>query len=354
MIEVIQTIDRLSEESVKWKKVEQNPGMLIFQTFDWCKAAWEYVLSKSDDNSLWVLKWTQDGRDDVVYFPFYIDGCGTLRIMLDSDTDACNAVYQSVGINRYWCYREVADAIKAEPRIKRVWLQKMRCGSEMLDYLGVFLSGALVYKDNAYAHMALKEGGDITCSQAHMRSSDRKHWRQLLRKSERYGFAVLSKSNGEAFPESDIRRVAQEMVDSGLREKGFLSDELIAFAGCLYDKGLCEIPVLKEDGKVVTIEFRLLKGEYTLDWIFLSGNPSTGTEINVKYCTERAKEHSGVLDFGVGAYEYKILTTRPEVGVTFSLRYSKGLAASVRDLISLGVRLGKDMVKAALANRKDR
>lgn len=353
MIDVINTVERFDNESDCWRAIEQNPGMLIFQTFDWCKAAWECVLSKSDDNSLWVLKWTQDGRDDVVYFPFYIDGCGTLRIMLDSDTDACNAVYKTVGVNRYWCYREVADAIKAEPRIKRVWLQKMRCGSEMLDYLGVFLSGALVYKDNAYAHMALKEGGDITCSQSHMRSSDRKHWRQLLRKSERFEFAVLSKSDGALFPEADIRRVAQAMVYAGLRQKGFLSDELIAFAGRLYDNGFCEIPVLKEEGKVVTIEFRLLKGEYTLDWIFLSGNPSTGTEINVKYCTERAKAHSGVLDFGVGAYEYKILTTRPEVGVTFSLRYSKGLVAGVRDLISLGVRLGKDMVKAALARRRE-
>ena len=353
MIDVIQTVERWNEEAQQWKFVEQDPEMLIFQTFDWCKAAWECVLSKSDANKLWVLKWTQDGRDDVVYFPFYIDGRGTLRIMLDSDTDACNAVYKSIGVNRYWCYREVADAIKAEPRIKRVWIQKMRCDSEMLDYLGVFLSGALVYKDNAYARMSLKEGGDITCSQAHMRSSDRKHWRQLLRKSERFGFAVLSKSNGDAFPEADIRQVAKEMSDAGLRKVGFLSDELIAFAGRLYNNGLCEIPVLKEDGKIVTIEFRLLKGEYTLDWIFLSKNPSTGTEINVKYCTERAKTHSGVLDFGVGAYEYKILTTRPEVGVTFSLRYSKGFVAGLRDLVSLGVRLGKDMVKVALANRKE-
>lgn len=352
MIDVINTIERWNEEAGQWKTVEQSPAMLIFQTFEWCKAAWECVLSKSDTNKLWVLKWTQDGRDDVVYFPFYIDGRGTLRIMLDSDTDACNAVYNSIEVNRYWCYREVADAINAEPCIKRVWFQKMRCDSEMLDYLGVFLQGALLYKDNAYARMALKEGGDITCSQAHMRSSDRKHWRQLLRKSERFGFKVFSKSGNEPFPEADIRRIAQEMVDAGFRKSGFLSDELIAFAGCLYENGLCEIPVLKEDNKIVTIEFRLVKGDYTLDWIFLSKNPSTGTEINVKYCTERAKAHSGVLDFGVGAYEYKILTTRPEVGVTFSLRYSKSFAGELMDLASLGVRLGKDMVKVALARKK--
>ena len=56
MIDVINTVERFDNESDCWRAIEQNPGMLIFQTFDWYKAAWECVLSKSDDNSLWVLK----------------------------------------------------------------------------------------------------------------------------------------------------------------------------------------------------------------------------------------------------------------------------------------------------------
>ena len=303
------------------------------------------MLSKAPGNRLWVLKWSRDGRDDAVYFPTYIDAKGTLRFILDSDSDACNALYADSGINRYWCYREVADAIMAEPRIRSVWFQKLRCRNETLDYLGVFLPGALIYKDNAYAYMDLLPGGDIVASQGHMKSSDRKHWRQLLRKSEKYEFAVLSANNGDAFPEVDIRRVANEMARRKLRARGFISDDMIAFISKLYEKGSCELPVLMEGGRIVTIEFRLLKDGYTLDWIFLSAKPSTGTEINVRYCTEKAKTDSGVMDFGVGAYEYKILTTRPKVGVTFSLRYSKSKAGFLSDLLALDTRLGKDWVK---------
>lgn len=346
MIKTIESLESLDMERETWMTIEKNPSMLIFQTFDWCRTAWVHVVSQDSRNKLWVLKWTQDGRDDVVYFPFYIDSRGVLRFIFDTDSDACNSVYLAKEVNRYWCYREVADAIIAASNIQGVWLQKMRCGSEILDYLGVFLPGALVYKDNAYAYMHMLPGGDITLSQTHMRSSDRKHWRQLLRKSEKYQFDVLSAANGNDFPEADIRRIANEMVAARYRANGFLSEGVMCFIKNLYSNGLCEIPVLKEADRIITVEFRLLKGNYVLDWIFLSSCPSTGTEINVKYCTEKAKEYAGVMDFGVGAYEYKILTTRPQVGVTFSLRYSKSKFGYLRNLISLNVRCGKDWVKS--------
>ena len=345
MFEVIDTLEKLDKEAKAWRSVERSPDMLIFQTFDWCRSAWVHILSKDKANKLWTLKWTQDGRDDVVFFPFYIDGKGTLRYILDTDSDALNSVYSGRTANRYWCYREVADAIIAAQGIKNVSLQKMRCGSEALDYLGVLLSGAIVYKDNAFAFMDVEPGGDIVFSRHHMRSSDRKHWRHLLKKSDKFDFDVLRQGKGDDFPEAEVGRLVSEMSAAGMRKPGFFAADMMEFVKHLYSLGLCEIPVLKENGKVATIEFRLLKNGYVLDWIFLSSIPSTGTEINVKYCTEKAKEFCGTMDFGVGAYEYKILTSRPKLGVTFSIKYAKNSSCFVANLLSMCMRVGKDWIK---------
>lgn len=346
MIEVIDTVDKLDREAACWQKLEQSPQMLIFQTFDWCKLAWVNVLGQNIDNKLWTLKWTQDGRDDVVYFPFYIDGKGTLRFILDTDSDALNSVYNGHHNNRYWCYREVADAIIAEKRIRNVSLQKMRSDSEALDYLGVLLAGAVVYKDNAYAYMDLVPGGNIALSQKHMRSSDRKHWRHLLKKSEKFEFDVLSAATGDEFPEEDIYRLEAEMVAARSRKDGFFSLGLTAFVKDLFTRRMCEIPVLKENGKIITMEFRLLKGDCILDWIFLSSKPTTGTEINVRYCNEKANSFSGTMDFGVGAYEYKILTTRPKLGVTFTIKYGKSVSRFLKNITAMCARIGKDWLKS--------
>ena len=348
MIDIIDTLEKFDALKDEWERIEQNPDMRIFQTYSWCRNAWDICVSKEKGARLWILRWHQDGKDDVVIFPFYIDGKGCLRFIMDRHSDVCNAVYEQKDINRYWTYRDLADLILEEKAIKSVWFQKMRCDCEILDYLGAILKGAVVYRDNAYAYMKIYQGGDIKCSQEHMRSSDRKHWRQLLRKSEKYEFAVFAKSNGDLFPEEDIRRLTNEMVSSGSRGADFFTEETTMLMKAMYENGQCEIPVLKENNKVITLEFRLLKNNYTLDWVFLSTNPNTGTEINVKYCTESAKSRTGIMDFGVGAYEYKILTTRPMLGVNMSLRFGKTAWEQIKCAIGMNLRFAKDYIKMRL------
>ena len=346
MIEIITTVDGLNAEKERWQANEANPSLRIFQTHLWVKNAWEKILSKDTDNCLWILRWSKDGRDDVVYFPFYIDGKGTLRFILDTHNDNNDAVYSSNKVNRHFVFKEVAEAIMKDPRIKSVWLQKMRGESEALNYLSVFLPGAAVSKDNAFAYIRVGEAGDFVTSQEQFKSENRKHWRKLLKQAEAREYRVFRQASGDDFPKADVIALRDEMIKRGDRAFGFVTDEMIDLVEEMYRRGRCEVPTFYKDDKLISLEFRLLKDDYSLDWIYLTTDPRTGTEINVKYCNDRAKTQAGTIDFGVGAYEYKILTTRPMVGVTFSLRMGKTMTSHFKMMILAGIRMLKDYLKA--------
>lgn len=346
MIEVVTTLDKLCAEKKQWQANEVNPALRIFQTFLWVTTAWEKILSKDASNKLWVLKWSQDGRDDVVFFPFYIDGKGTLRFILDDHNDNNDAVCSEAKLNRHFVYKEVVEAIQNEPMIRSVHLKKMRGDSEALNFLSVFLPGVALSKDNAFAYVKVDEAGDFSASQKHWKSENRKHFRKLLKQASGNDYQLLRASEGVSFPKDEILSLRDQMIESGDRAFGFVTNEMIELVESLYNAECCEIPVFRRDGKIISLEFRLLKGDYSLDWIYLTTDPRTGTEINVKYCDERAKTLAGVIDFGVGAYEYKILTTRPMVGVTYSLRYGKTFGSHLKLMLAAGIRMLKDAIKA--------
>lgn len=346
MVEVIDTIEKFDAEERIWKSVETNPAMLIFQSFDWCRAAWINVISKVPSNSLWVLKWSQDGRDDVVYFPFYIDGKGTLRFIFDSDSDALNSVYSSADINRHWCYREVADMIIKESRIKSVWLQKMRGGSESLNYLSVLLRGGLVYKDNASSCLHIMQSNDFIKSQQHMKSKDRADLKGILKQAGKYSLRVVSRQDGNLFPEKELVELRDYMVQKGWREGACFDESAIAFSKDLFERGRCDVAVLEDSDGIQAANMILVKGGTLLSWVFLYKNPRASTLLYLKFFSEQEHDKPYVFDFGVGVYSYKIGTFRPSVENTYSLRWSKSKSGFLRNLLALNVRCGKDWIKS--------
>lgn len=345
MIEVIRDREGLAALKDKWIALEGNPALRIFQTHLWCLTAWDKILSKDSSNRLWVAVWSQDGKDDIVIFPFYVEK-GVLRFILDIHNDNNDAVYSTSFINRYWVYRELADAIQKDDEIKAVNLKKMRGESELLNHLSVFLKGSVVSKDNAFAYVRVDAPGDFAASQTHWRSENRKHFRKILKEAGAFDFSILRKRDGIPFPRQEIIDLRDRMIASGDRDFDFVSEDMVDFVSALYDANNCEIPVFRKDGRLVSLEFRLLKGDYSLDWIYLTTDPRTGTSINAKYCAERAKEHSGVIDFGVGAYEYKILTTRPMMGATHALRYGKSIFRQAFLIANAGAHMLVDSVRA--------
>lgn len=349
MITIIDTLTDFEHIKPIWISIEQdNHKLRIFQSYSWCKVAWEDCVSKEQGARLWILHWHQEGKDESVIFPFYIDGKGCLRFIMDTHSDICDAVYGANTTNRHWAYKEAADEIVRNRDIKSVWLQKMAGDGEALNYFSVLLPGCVVNRDNAFSWLQAEQGVSFIAGQTQLKRKDRDRLKAILRKSNAYGFRILTHANNDAYPVDDIKRLRDGMVGRRRKNSSFLADETIEFMRHLYENGGCEIPVIEDGAQICALAFRLLKGNRINYWVVLYENKQVTTELYLRYMEEKSKAAPYIYDFGVGAYAYKLGTYRPFLGATFSLYFGQSLLRQLGGLLRANVRLAKDVIKARL------
>ena len=347
MIDIVENVEQLVALKDVWRMLEQNPLLRLPQTYDWCYHGWQTTLSKSPKNCLWVLRWHRDGVDDCVIFPFYIDARGTLRFLMDPRNDTCDCVYLP-GKDRHWCYREVAELILKEPRIKSVFLQKMRSESEAFNYLSVFLSGATVYKDNAYSWLRVPISDDFIAHHNQLKSKDKADLRAIRRKAASKVVRVLSSSRGNPFPRETVISLRSAMIGKTRATSAFLTDQTIDFAEAIYNAGCLEVVEMLSDGEVIGLNFLQRKGGRRLSWIFLYTDSRASTEMYVKYLSEECQKESFIFDFGVGVYSYKIGTFRPQTSVTCAIAMGKTPWQHLKFVKGMLARQVKDYLKGHL------
>ena len=342
MVEVIRTVDGLSAIEADWRSLEGDNCMRVFQTYDWCRSAWETYLSKCG-GSLYVICWRRN--EDKIVFPSYIDRKGILRFIADDDSDVCDAVYRG-GSNHHVAYREIAKCIECEKGIKGVWLQKLRPGGEAANYLGVLLPGAVVYRDNAFSWVRLAPPGGFVAAQTHMPSKDRADLKGLVRQAVKYPLKMFSSSSGDAFPMDAVVSLRDAMLRSGRRPSDYLDNPRLDFMRRIYALGLCDVAVLLCEDAVVAANILLKKGGRVLSWVFLYTDPKASTLLYANCLAGPRAAEGDVFDFGVGVYGYKIGTFRPELSITLSLRYAKGFVRKALAVLSADIRFLKDVVKS--------
>lgn len=347
MVDLITTEEQFKALEPIWRQVEQNSRMRIFQTFDWVWNGWNEFQKKERGAKLWILKWHQDGKTDVVILPSCIDKNGTLRFIMDIHSDTLDAIY-SEGHNHHQAYKEMVEEIIKNKEIKSVWLQKMFGNGEALNQLGVQIRGGMVYKDHAFSWLDVRQSEDVIGTFEHMRSKDKADLRAIGRKATRYELKVLSNCNGDEFPIDAVLSLKNNMLKNTDREDYFFPETLIKFCQKIYDVNKADIVELWEGGELKALNFMLKKDNRYLSWIFLYTDPRTSTAMYVKYMAMMAKEMSFVLDFGVGVYTYKIGTFRPNVANTYSIRYGKSWGKHVSCVLAMNLRIVKDYLKYAL------
>ena len=343
MIDIIDTDEGFDALAPEWKRLESNPRMRIFQTFLWNREGWRESCLEHPENKLWILRWQQ--RNDVVIFPFFIDGHGTLRFIYDNHCDLLDTVYQS-GANRHICYREAVGAILSNPHIRSICLHKMYGESEALQYLGVLLKGSIVARDNAFSWLDVQKSNDFVKSLTFMPSKDRSDLKGVLRKAEEKILRVFSKANGDPFPEKLVESLVVSMRGTHSREASFFPSPLMVFARCIYEEDKMDVATLFAGEECVAANFLLKKDSRVVSWIFLYTDNRASTELYVKYLSQECVRRSLTFDFGVGAYSYKIGTFRPCTGVTFAIRLGRTHLRQIKAFFDANIRFVKDYVKA--------
>lgn len=313
------------------------PNCRIFQTFDWCWNAWECVLGPQSGNELYVLVWKQDGKEDMVIFPLYLDSKGCLRFIMDEHSDYCDCLYLP-GRNHHLAFKDALEFIKADKRVKQIALHKMDADSEALNYFATLPLNAVAHKANTYSWIEVLHADDFAASQPQLRSKDKANVRAIRRKANKRTLRILHTKHKDPFPESDFLCLVNEMKRVNRRDVEFMPDSLKAFCRKIYENGCAEIvELLDENNTAVALNFVLLMGSRRLSWIFLYSDSHASTELYIKYFYDNPNRSEYIFDFGTGGYDYKLGTFRPCMralwGVSVPLSKWKRLEDAYRCLV---------------------
>ena len=343
MLKVVENSSGLEEIKPIWERLSAQG--VIFRRPLWCITAWNHYFASKSGCNLWTLFWQDKNDENSVILPTYIDAKGRLRFIFDSSSDTCDAIYSGNG-NRHQAYLEFSKRIKSEPRIKSVWLKKMPGNSEALNFLGVFLRGSFVGRDNAYSWLDVIPSDDFIGSQKHMKSKDRADLKCLKRQSDKFSLRVLSAVTGDSYPAEELRTLRDSMCNAGRRTRGYFPETDVDFTRKIYEDDGCEIAILDSQDRPQAINVILKTEARLLSWVFFYADPKTCTSLYLKYFCERRIAKPYVFDFGVGVYSYKIGTFRPKTELTFSSCYGKSLWRHILSCVVINVRFAKDFIKS--------
>jgi len=346
MIKVIDTLEGFEALHEEWARLAQSSAMQIFQTYEWNYWSWVKLLSQESGNRLCILQWTGTKGESPIIMPCYLDACSSLRFINDMHSDCCNAVYVP-GDNKYNSFSDIVEHIQEDKAIKSVKLQKLHADSEVLHYLGVLWKDAVVYRDNTYSWIDYKAGSEgLKGILPHLSSREMSCPKAMLRKTDGHFFKVISKANGVAFPKGQILEIRESLLTNTAREAAFMPDGLLEMIEQIYNAGLCEIAEIEKGGKIESLTFQLVKGNYSIGWIFMYRDPQLNSGLYLQYVLAKASgTEDGVMDFGVGTYPYKMRTFRPRTACTFGLRWGRGWVRVVRGFKEMNWRLLKDCLK---------
>ena len=342
-INTVEDLDRIEE---LWRSLcSRILNCRIFETFDWCWNAWECVLSSEKGNELYVLVWQQDGNDDAVIFPFYLDGKGSLRFIMDEHSDYCDCLYLP-GRNHHLAFKEALEFIRADGRVKQIALHKMEANSEVLNYFAALAPQSQIAKENTYSWIEIAPSDDFAASQTQLRSKDKANVRAIKRKAARFNLRIYSKTKGDSYPDVEVDQIVFEMRQKGIRDDDFMPVTMRSFCRSIYEAGLSDIVALYDEcRRVVAMNYILKMDSRRLSWIFLYTDSHASTELYVKYFYSDEIDSLIVFDFGSGGYEYKFGTFRPctraLLGLTIVFDRRLALKLAFKRLL----RASKDVVK---------
>jgi hypothetical protein len=335
MIKVFDRFD--SHLEVLWRKIEKEGKCTPFQTFSWCRAFWENVLSPVKGNSLFVI-YSEDEKTGVsLLMPLFVDKRKTLRFIGDSHSDIGDAILAGCG-NKHYLFNDVFQFVLSECKIRSIVLQKMPATSEAMAFSGAMLKGSILYRDHAYSWINFSKSIHFPEGQNHLRSRERKQFNAILKRFADTTLVVCSCSQGDEFPLRDIEEIRDVMVAKRWRKRSYLSSEMMSFLKRNFDEGCLDVLFLEQNGqkKAVSLVIRSWDAAYT--YLMLYRDKKYNTPLNARIIDFLSANGVLCYNFGVGVYGYKLKKFRPELSCTYCLRYSKSVIHRIFDYLMMVVR----------------
>jgi hypothetical protein len=341
-VKIITEIDEFLQISEIWsRKYDEHKNISFFQSFDW-NYHW-FINNLSNDNLFILLFYDQDYmQDSKLICPTFIDKKGCLRFISDIHSDLCDVI--SENISKSDCIKITdlfAELVFSTNEIKKVNLINFSLNNSLVYILLKKINYNYYYSQIvSSAFFNLEDGKIFPNSAQHFKSSNRKRINKNIKKFLQYDSKLINSTLVD-FPEVDILRLRDYMVNNKYRKLDFFNDKMINTIKELYVKQLVEINMVShaEEVKSIIIIFKNQQS-YQL-WVSLYVDQPHISIFTINSFLQLVKGDVRI-DLGRGMYDFKIMNYAPDVTELNEFFFSKNRFSFLIKIIIVKL---KEMVK---------
>lgn len=312
-IEIIKNNDRFLALKQDWDQLFELGNYSSFQSFSFNYHSWYIELSKDIRNQL-AITVVKKMNEVIAFFPFYVDAKKQLRFINDIHADFCDCITsEEIDIS------ELFSHIKTKAPFKTIRLINLKEDARVKSYLkNIQLSNSLCMPFEKYGLAELQEG-NFPDNYPEFKSKQISEFRRIEKKNNDKIHLVLSIDNQE-FPERDILTLKERMIKLGYRKKFFLTKKQLKLIKQLYCEKHLVLSVVQKDNQMHAISFVLKSANEYLFWIDMFDDSKMINLFNyISYMRKVSVNESVVVNFGRGAYNYKIVNFKPTIKQLYAI-----------------------------------
>ena len=304
---VVSNIKQFALLKKNWNMVFNSRPYSVFQSFTFNYYSWKYILDNSSKNKLYIVQILEDGFP-IGFFPLYIDNKNKLRFINDIHSDFCDII-----LSKDIDFSDLFKFILYDCKNKVIQLINLKEDSLIVNFSFANNSSNLrVSSFEKYTELKV-ERGIFPENCRNLLCKERSEIRRIVKKNQDCNHVIIDKSLA-LFPRSEILELKERMIKNGDRRDDFLPISQLNLIEMLYNNNQLEIS-LTRDSKIRAILFVLINSKNLLLWIDLyDRNSYTSTLYNyISYIGVKSLGVDICVNFGRGAYKWKLAKFRPEI-----------------------------------------
>lgn len=342
MISIISDNNGFKQLKETWDTIYyQDNNAKIFQSFDYNYISWNTICSKTKGHRLYILVHhkSEGSIECDAIFPFYIDKSSSLRFINDIHTDICNCIISDEVKNIYDLIYDLYLFIDKDPNIKRVFLDNLPSTSPLSTYLKVFKRNAFFFSQTEHSYINIPKSDDPIQTMTHLKAKNRKNLKDKYKECKDLYFKIYNNISGDKYPKNKIVDLMNDMILHKIRSKNYFTYEMLKLWEELYLSSLVEIAILYKDSNPVSIGIIFYDSSkyVAIRWIVLYKDVKYNMLNYIMHIISKAKQNNITIDFGRGAYDYKISNFKPKIENLYRLMYSKTLLGNIYILCKINL-----------------
>ena len=285
----------------------------VFQSFDFNYYSWQTELVKNGLNFLTIIEIKTD-HETIAILPLYIDQNKQLRFINDNHADFCDILTRIDldldAVLAYACNNLSYNSthfinLKEDSYIYNYFKKKASANY----YLKCF---------QAYSYLILSHN-IFPENFSRYKSKNISNFRRIKKKNIDMLHYIIS-ADDDVFPLKEITFLRNSMIDLGIRNANFLDNSRIELLEKLFNSQKLIISIVKKGSYPNAISLILKDCNEYIFWIDMYDDTKMINLYNyLSFIENKSKEMNSKINFGRGAYNYKIMNFLPDVKYLFAI-----------------------------------